>query len=106
MTKGLSSFILPLQSNMIFSIIDPENVMGRLDYLHGSQIKLLQYFGLEDSVFNHLSIILNQRNGVNFDAQKSGENLLNKRQFTVQCIKPAECLSLSMQSLDRMKKDF
>lgn len=53
--------------------------MQDLDYLNGSSIKLFQYYGLEDSVFNHLRLIINQKNGVNFDPTKSGENLLNKR---------------------------
>ena len=64
---------------MIFGIIDPENLMQDFDYLKGSSIKLFQYYGLEDSVFNHLRLIINQKNGVNFDPTKSGENLLNKR---------------------------
>jgi hypothetical protein len=37
---------------------------------------------------------------------KLGEKALNRRKYTVQCIKQSECLTLSIGVIDRMKKDF
>lgn len=46
-------------------------------------MKLFQFFGLEDSIYNHLKLIINLKLGLKTETSKSGENLLNKRQYTV-----------------------
>jgi hypothetical protein len=38
MTKGLAAFVLPLQSNMIFSIIDPLGLLETNGFLNGHDI--------------------------------------------------------------------
>lgn len=83
MTKGLAAFVLPLQSNMIFSIIDPLSLLEANGFLNGHDVQLFQYFGLEDSVYNHLKLLIDLNNGVEIDASKFNENLLNKRHFSV-----------------------
>jgi hypothetical protein len=50
MTKGLASFNLPLMSNMISAVIDPESSLA----FKKMKMKKFQYFGMEDSVYNHL----------------------------------------------------
>ncbi len=49
---------------MIFSIIDPLNILEANGFLSGCEIRLFQYFGLEDSVYNHLRLIIDLENGV------------------------------------------
>ena len=44
--------------------------------------------------------------GKKVDLEKLGENLLNRRTFTVQSMKNSEALTLSIKDLDRMRKDF
>lgn len=56
MIKGLASFILPSMSNMIFAIIDPEETITAHKKRY---MKTFQYFGMEDSVMNHLRMIIN-----------------------------------------------
>ena len=68
---------------MIFSIIDPLGLLEANGFLAGSEIKLFQYFGLEDSVYNHLKLLMDLKNGAEIDALKFNENLLNKRHFSV-----------------------
>jgi len=61
---------------------------------------------MEDSVHNHCKLILDVKDGKLLDPVKSGETLLSKRQYCVQCMKEGEALTLTNVALDRMRRDF
>lgn len=61
---------------------------------------------MEDTIYNHLKIIIKTDKGRKIDHKKAGESLLNSRQYCVICVKHGESLTLSFKSIDRMKKDF
>ena len=71
MTSGLAAFVIPRQNGMIFAIIDPD------DYNEQRRTgKVFQYFGCEDSVYNHCKLLLDLDNNPKFDPTKGGESLL------------------------------
>ena len=84
MTKGLSAFILPKLSGMIFAIIDPEKTVNA-DIKR--KMHVFQYHGIEDSILNHLKMINEEKQGRGDRFVKAGESLLNKRRYSVQCIR-------------------
>jgi len=102
MTKGLASFNLPEMTNMIYAVIDPQKTLK----LTSMQMDTFQFFGLEDSVHNHILMNRKEDHGYSSNINEKGENLLNKRVFQVCCIKDSECLQLDMASIDKMKRDF
>ena len=65
-----------------------------------------QFFGMEDSVHNHIILNRKEDHGYASNINEKGLNLLNKRAFQVCCIKDSECLFLDMVSIDKMKRDF
>jgi len=71
-----------------------------------SNTKVFQFFGCEDSVFNHAKLIIDLKFKKKFDILKQGENLLSKRNYTVQVLQNAEFFVLSFAQIDRMKMDF
>ena len=101
--KGLAAFILPKMSGMIYAVLDPEEQLSKSTK---RKMQTFQYFGCEDSVYNHLKLIIDEKNGKETKIYKGGDQLLNRRKYTVQCIKQTECLTLSMAALDKMKKEF
>lgn len=104
MIRGLAAWTLPKMSNMIYSIVDP----GRetISQERGRRMKIFQYFGMEDSVMNHLKLLQATKKKKSNTLLKHGEDLLKKRQFTILCLKQSECLMLPMQAIDRMRRDF
>jgi hypothetical protein len=40
------------------------------------------------------------------EIQKLGENALNQRRFTVECLSEAQYLTMHVSILDKMKKNF
>jgi hypothetical protein len=68
--------------------------------------KVFDFFGCEDSVVNHLSLLLNLDKGKQAEIQKQGEAALNMRVFTTQALSQSEYLTLSCIDLDKMKKSF
>lgn len=60
---------------MIFAVIDPERALN----LPGMKMETFQYFGIEDSIINHLNLNRHFEKG---ESQfQKGESLLNKRKF-------------------------
>jgi len=51
-------------------------------------------------------MLIEVRKGKAAEIQKKGENALNVRQFTVECLSSAEYLTLHVSNLDKMKKNF
>ena len=52
MTRGVSAFVRNYQPQTIIGVIDPCSL------LKSKKFKPLQFFGCEDSVFNHLNMLL------------------------------------------------
>lgn len=102
MTKGLASFNIPEMSQMIFAVVDPQEQLN----LRGMKMNVFQYFGMEDSVLNHINLLMSVEKGSKFQHSSKGESILDKRQYQVSCIKASECLKLDMENIDKMKKDF
>lgn len=61
---------------------------------------------MEDSIYNHLRLLVEKKAGLEMKIIKQGQKALNRRKYTVQCIKQSECLTLSISVIDRMKKEF
>jgi len=81
MIKGMATFTLPKLSSMFYAIVDPLNTI-KPD--KKKRMQTFQYFGMEDSIHNHLKLLMahKKKRGTNFFL-KSGEDLLKKRYFTV-----------------------
>lgn len=76
MVKGLASFNLPSMSSMIFAVIDPEKTLQ----LPNMNMETFQYFGMEDSISNHIQINMQSKDGAAKNSiYNKGEGLLNKR---------------------------
>lgn len=67
---------------------------------------MFQFFGCEDSIYNHLNMLLEVQKGRKEEIQKKGENALNARRFTVECLSTGDYLTLHVTILDKMKKNF
>ena len=67
-------------------------------------IKIFESFGCEDSVFNHLKMLVDIDNGKKDEVLKNAENALNKRRFSVECITNCEFFTLNWKNIDKMKK--
>jgi len=61
-----------------------------------NQTKVFQYFGFEDSIYNHTKLIIDLNTKKNLDVLKQGENLLSKRNLTVKVLRNAEFFVLSL----------
>lgn len=77
MIRGLAAWTLPKMSNMIYSIVDP----GRetISKERGRRMKIFQYFGMEDSIMNHLKLLQATKKKKSNTLLKHGEDLLKKR---------------------------
>lgn len=76
MIRGLASFVLPYNQNMIFAVIDPE---GTIKPSKKREMQTFQYFGLEDSVLNHTKLCYLTQTKSTDALIKNGEKLLNRR---------------------------
>jgi hypothetical protein len=57
-------------------------------------MKTFQFFGCEDSIHNHLQmLLLIKREKIN-QVQKQGKSALNSRQFTTECLQMSQLLIL------------
>lgn len=104
MTKGVSAFIKEKQNNQIIGLMDPNDMLNLSKKI--CNMKPMQTFGCEDSVYNHLHLMLEIDKGKHAEIQKMGEQALNLRRFTVECMSTGEYLTLTFDSLDKMKKNF
>ena len=55
--KGISAFIKEKQNNQIIGVIDPKNKLDLESKLSKSVV--FNTFGCEDSVYNHLLVLIN-----------------------------------------------
>lgn len=104
MTKGVAAFIKEKQNNTILGIVDPLKVLQM--ELKASKMRVFQSFGCEDSVYNHLHMLVEVDKGKQAEIQKAAENALNIRRFSVECMSTGEYLTLNYSVLDKMKKNF
>jgi hypothetical protein len=104
MTSGVAAFIETKKNNFIIGVIDSNNILKMDTKANG--IKVFKYFGCEDTVYNHLHLLLEVRKGRTTEIQKRGKHALNLRRYTVECISQGEYLALSVSTLDKMKKNF
>jgi hypothetical protein len=69
----------------------------------------LMHCGFEDTIVNHC-LFAKKLERDRYDAMKVRhsieEGVLSKRVFTVQSMQHMECLILTFESIDQMKKDF
>jgi len=56
MTKGVAAFIKEKQNNAIIGVVDPLKVLQMSK--KAEKMKVLQSFGCEDSVYNHLHMLI------------------------------------------------
>jgi CRP-like cAMP-binding protein len=103
-TKGVTAFVRTRNHNMIIGVIDPLQILKM--ETKAKDFKVFDFFGCEDSVVNHLSLLLNLDKGKQAEIQKQGEAALNMRVFTTQALSQSEYLTLSCIDLDKMKKSF
>lgn len=104
MTKGVALFVKPEKGREIIGVVDPESKLRMQET--AKKLKNFQYFGCEDSVQNHMIMMVNVEKGHGVDVQKQGPTALNQRVFTVECLQSAEFLTLDQHSLDKMRKAF
>ena len=93
MTTGQACFALSKQNSLFFAVIDPQSYQVELKKRIKKTMNF-QYFGMEDSIYNHTKLVISQQQGVRLN-KKEGENLLNKRRFAVHVVKSGESLTLS-----------
>ena len=105
--KGISAYVIPQEGYRIYSVIDPEK---SIDSKHKHRKQLFQYFGIEDTCVNVAALCHDDKSKQDDDNEflfsKNGFKMQNRRFFTVQCIKNTEVLTLSMNEIDRMKRDY
>ena len=56
MTKGVAAFISEKQDNAIIGVADPLKVLAM--NAKASNLKVFQSFGCEDSIYNHLNMLI------------------------------------------------
>jgi hypothetical protein len=84
MTAGVAAFIETKKNNSIIGVIDANNILNMSTKADG--IKVFNYFGCEDTVYNHLKMLIDIRKGKTNEVQKKGKHALNLRHYTVECI--------------------
>lgn len=107
MTKGIAAFVSTHNQTLdsvIVAVMDPLNVLKIRK--KKSQTAVFQYFGCEDSVLNHLQMLMDISQGKSAEVQRKGEAALSLRRFTVECLHASEYLTMHVSALDRMKKNF
>jgi hypothetical protein len=77
----------------MFAIVDPVKQISSKE----SSI-YLQYFGFEDTIYNHVKYLIKINKGGDLT-----DSYFNIRRYSLVCIKSAYCLTLSFSSIDRMK---
>jgi CRP-like cAMP-binding protein len=102
MIKGLAGLTLPERSGMMFGVIDPTHMLGWQE-----ELQVFQFIGMEDTILNHINLMRAFKSRkLKTLLDQRGKALLSKRSFQVTCIREAECLTLSMEAIDKMKRDF
>ena len=88
----------------MYAVIDPEKSLKN----SSRRAKVFQFFGCEDSVFNHASLLAARQDSVQTYRKRLmiADKFLSKRIFSVTSLAPSEFLVLTVQELDRMKKEF
>jgi hypothetical protein len=73
-------------SGMFYAIVDPEETLSAIKK---KRMDTFEFFGMEDSIYNHLKLLqAHQKKKKTSEAfLKFGEDLLKKRQFTIQAIR-------------------
>lgn len=107
MTRGIAAFTSTddhIHDTKIIAVVDPYNILQFRKRKSPTQV--FQYFGCEDSVLNHLLMLLDVESGRAAEVQRHGEAVLNSRRFTVECLFASEYLTMPVSALDRMKKNF
>ncbi len=61
MTAGVAAFIETKKNNSIIGVIDSNNILNMSTKADG--IKVFNYFGCEDTVYNHLKMLIDIRKG-------------------------------------------
>lgn len=61
MTKGVAAFIKEKQNNTILGVVDPLKVLQM--QTKAAKMKVFQSFGCEDSVYNHLHMLIEIEKG-------------------------------------------
>ena len=87
LTSGSAGFVLPLVKNVAYIEVNQGDFFGEIDLVFAAQDKVMSI----DEMIEYLSI----QNDFNL-----------QRVFTVQAIEDCTLLSLSMQNLQRMQKQF
>ena len=100
-TKGVSAFLLN-KTNNVFAIVNPQKSICS----DTKSNRYFQYFGLEDTIINHTTLLIAQNVGDDLKLNPKGEKIMTRRLFNVKCLHNRECLILQFDDLDRMKRDF
>ena len=84
-TKGLAAFVQPRYKNQIFAIVDSKNETNVSKNMKAGE-KLLEYYGFEDSVINHLLLIKDisdKKIGKDDIERRADRSFLSRRAFSV-----------------------
>jgi hypothetical protein len=98
-SSGKAAMVRPRYSSAIYGVIDPSR----------ANTYNLSHVGLEDTVVNHLFLLrdLTTYDFDDFDLDRRMNNgQLSKRYFCCLAIAHIEGLTLSMQTIDMIKRDF
>lgn len=88
-SKGIASFVHQSYGNSIYAFVAPTHDTYNK--------KVLEHFGFEDSIVNHLKLIkgLSEKKITKDDLEAQADrSFLSTRYFSVQCIVNMECLEL------------
>lgn len=75
MTKGVAAFTMSTNCNQILGVIDPNDSLPIKKRC--PDLKVFQFFGIEDTIYNHLHMLHEVNEGREDEIQKLGENALN-----------------------------
>ena len=106
MTKGVAVFSIYKLHELFYAVVDPEKAAEENKQTQNPHGYYFQFFGLEDTILNHLKYLIKLKKGRSVNFEKAGDSILNSRQFSLICVQHAECLTLNFAAVDRMKKDY
>jgi hypothetical protein len=90
-------------------MVDPNGILAEKIVFQNNKKRFLTHLGYEDSVVNHLNLIVNIEED-NFSREDldrfNGNRALTKRQFNVKTIDNLQSFNLNFKTIDYLKRDF
>lgn len=106
--RGVGAFVMADANNELIQIVDPVIYLARHKHKKSAKkFPVLQYFGAEDIVINVATIVHDEKiSPGDFKFSANGFKHTNRRYFSVQSVQESEVLSISINDIEHMKRDF